>query len=286
MERKALGKGLDALLPSAPNEEATPGLPVRNVPLREIRPNPYQVRGEMTTEGLRELAESVRTHGILQPLVVRRQGNGYELVAGERRFRAAEMAGLEQVPVVVRECTNQQMLELALIENLQREDINAMDAAQAFHRLIEEFGLSQEEVAARVGKSRSAVANTLRLLNLPPSLQQRVRMGQLSEGHARALLALGAMPEVQLALADRILAEQLSVRDAERLVRQSLEHTPRHPEEMRPRRDPHLANIEERLQHRFGTRVTITRMGNRGAIRIEFYDPEQLEQILEMLMAP
>lgn len=283
MQKRALGKGLDALFHSNPPEAEMAQGSVSLVPTASIRANPYQPRGEMDPERLAELAESIRAHGVLQPLVVRPHKEGYELVAGERRFRASQAAGLEEVPVIIRECTNREMLELALIENIQREDINAIDAAIAFRRLIDEFGLTQEEVAARVGKSRPAVANTLRLLNLPPAIRQRVASGELSEGHARALLGLESAPDAQLALADRILAEHLTVRDTEKLVRQGAEQR-RAPDTPPPApRDPYITKIEEHLQRYFGTRVSITRNGERGAIRIDFYDQEQFERILELL---
>jgi ParB family chromosome partitioning protein len=286
LQKKALGRGLDALFHSNPPEEAAAPAGVIQVPTDRIRPNPYQPRGEMDTERLQELVASIRVHGILQPLVVRSDEDGYELVAGERRFRAAQAAGLSEVPVVVRDCTNREMLELALIENLQREDINPIDAAIAFRRLVDEFGLTQEDIAAQVGRSRPAVANTLRLLNLPSSIQQRVASGELSEGHARALLGLESAPEAQEALAAKILAEHLSVRDTERLVRSITErHRPSETPDKTPKRDPHITRIEEHLQRYFGTRVSIARSGEKGSIRIDFYDQEQFERILELLTA-
>lgn len=284
MERKALGKGLNALFRSNPLEAETARAEVMQVPLDRIRPNPYQPRGEMNLDQLQELADSIRAHGVLQPLVVRRHEEGFQLVAGERRFRASHVAGLREVPVIVRECSNREMLELALIENIQREDINPIDAAIAFRKLIDEFGLTQEEVATRVGKSRPAVANTLRLLNLPQTIRERVSSGDLSEGHARALLSLEAQPETQSALMEQILADHLTVRDTERLARRALEQQPK-PERERTPRDPHLASLEERLQRHFGTRVSISGAANKGAIRIEFYDQEQFERILELLAA-
>ncbi len=287
MEKKALGKGLNALFRSNPLEdEVVPAGPVVRVPVSEIVPNPYQPRLEMNPERLQELVESVRTHGVIQPLLVRRHEDGYQLVAGERRFRASQAAGLDSVPVVVRECTNREMLELALIENIQREDINPIDAAIAFRRLIDEFGLTQEDLASRVGKSRPALANTLRLLNLPPHIQRRVALGEVSEGHGRALLTLATMPEAQNGLLERILAEHLTVRDAERLAGETLEPRRKPQAEGTAARDPHLASLEERLQRRFGTRVVISRSGTRGAVRIEFYDDDQLDHILEMLSGP
>ncbi|HEX3000017.1 MAG TPA: ParB/RepB/Spo0J family partition protein [Armatimonadota bacterium] len=282
MEKKALGKGLNALFGSNPQTEAAAQAAVIELPLAQITPNPYQPRGEMDPERLSELVESIRTHGILQPLVVRKHDDGYELVAGERRFRASQAAGLAKVPVIVRECTNREMLELALIENIQREDINPMDSAIAFRRLMDEFSLTQEEVATRVGRSRSSVANTLRLLNLPAAIQLKVASGEISEGHARALLSLEAVPEAQKVLLERILKEHLSVRDAERIARGMSEKAQKPEAETKPR-DPHLSSVESDLQRHFGTKVTIAGNGNRGVFRIEFYDQEQFERILELL---
>ena len=284
MERKALGKGLGALFRSSPVEETAPAN-VTELAVADVRPNPYQPRGDMDPERLGELVESIRVHGILQPLVVRKHEDGFELVAGERRLRAAQAAGVEHVPVVVRECTNRQMLELALIENLQREDINPIDAAAAFRKLIDEFDLTQEELAACVGKSRPSVANTLRLLNLPPDIRTQVASGELSEGHARALLGLEDSPDLQRRLADRVMAQHLTVRDTERLVREAVERPCKPDPEPSLPRDPHLARIEEHLQRYFGTRVSIARAGAKGTIRIEFYDQDQFEHILELLTA-
>lgn len=283
MQKKALGKGLDALFHSNPLEADTARGSVTQIPTASIRPNPYQPRGDMDADRLAELADSIRAHGILQPLVVRPHEDGYELVAGERRFRAAQAAGLDEVPVVIRECTNREMLELALIENIQREDINAIDAAVAFRRLIDEFGLTQEDVAARVGKSRPAVANTLRLLNLPPGIRQRVSSGELSEGHARALLGLESAPDAQQALVDRILTQHLNVRETEKLVREITDRKRSPDTPATAPRDPYVTKIEEHLQRYFGTRVSIARNGDRGTIRIDFYDQEQFERILELL---
>lgn len=286
MERKALGKGLGALFPGrpAPEEEAGAPVSVIEVAVAEIEPNPYQPRGEMDPERLAELVESIRAHGILQPLLVRRHEDRYQLVAGERRFRAAQAAGLEKVPVVLRDCTNRDMLELALIENVQREDINPIDAAIAYRRLIDEFSLTQEDVATAVGKSRPAIANTIRLLNLRPEVRQKVATGEISEGHARALLSLEDQPDKQRAVLDRILASHLSVRDTERLVRDALKQAPKPDQEPPLPKDPHLARVEDELRSLFGTRVLVRRAGARGTITIEFYDDGGLENILAHIL--
>jgi ParB family chromosome partitioning protein len=250
--------------------------------------NPYQPRESVDAEKLQELVESIRMHGVVQPIVVRPVGGGrYELVAGERRLRAAIAAGLTTIPAVVRQLTNQQSLQIALIENLQREDINPIEAAAAYRRLTEEFGLTQEEVAASLGKSRSAVANTLRLLNLPTEVQDYVRSGQLSEGHARAILSVQDA-EMQRELAQRAVREGLSVRQTERMVREwerrltgvsgivSRETSSAEP-------DPNVAEIESRLREIFRTKVTLVINKDRGRIEIEFYSSDDLERILSLL---
>src|SRR3954447_14931019 len=216
MERgRGLGRGLGALI--GEQDAMRPREAVVEVPVEEIRPNRYQPRQSMDDTALHELAESVRQHGILQPIVLRRADAGYELIAGERRFRAAQLAGLARVPACVRDYTDRQALEIALVENLQREDIGPLDSARAFQRLIEEFGLTQEQVAARVGKSRSAVTNSLRLLQLSPRLQRSLEAGEISEGHARALMQ--AEPARREAVLDRVLRSGANVREAEEMAR-------------------------------------------------------------------
>lgn len=283
MERKGLGRGLSALIPGA--SEGT----VLEIDLNQVALNPWQPRKSMDEGAMAELAASVREHGIIQPIVVRGAGQGkYELVAGERRLRAARMAGLRTIPAIVREMADQESLEVALIENIQREDISPLDAARAYRRLMDEFDLTQEDLASRVGKSRPSIANTLRLLQLSDAVQRRLEKGELSEGHARALLAI-SNPTVQSAVADEVVRRQCSVREAERLARSwskapagvrtvSRETTP-------PATDANLTAVEEQLRKLFTTRVRITHSGDRGKIEIEFYGEEDLNRILDLIGA-
>ena len=230
---------------------------------------------------LAELAESIRIHGVLQPLVVRRHGDGYQLVSGERRWRASQQAGLAEIPVVVRVLDDREMLEVALVENVQREDISPLEAAQAYRRLAEEFSLTQEEVSKRVGKSRSAVANTMRLLNLPPDIQASLSEGKITEGHARALLQIQDPAEREQTWRT-ILETGGTVRAAESAARQS---GGARPAAATPaRKDPHVAEVEGRLRRALGTRVEIVRRsGGRGIVSIEFYDDDDLNRILDTL---
>lgn len=280
--RFGLGRGLDSLLPAAG---------VSEVDIDLIAPNPRQPRAMIAPERLEELAESVRTHGILQPLLVSRQGGPsgaatYTLVAGERRLRAARAAGLARVPVVVRETTPQGLLELALVENVQRADLNALEEAAAYRQLIDEFGLTQEAVAARVGKSRVAVANAVRLLALPEPIRHSLAADEISEGHARALLAVSDT-RTQIALWQRVVTDELSVRRTEELARRQREHADAAvapaPKPDRPR-DPTLADFEERLQRTLGTQVKLERSRSGGRIVIRFYGDEDLGALLERLL--
>lgn len=286
MEKRGLGKGLGALIPGAEKEVRPAG--GMDVELERITANPYQPRGRFDDDKFQELVNSVRVHGVLQPIVVRTKGDGdYELVAGERRLRAAKAAGLTRIPAVVRELTNGQSLEVALVENIQREDINAVDAAVAYRRLCEEFGLSQEDLAFTVGKSRSAIANTMRLLTLPDSIKEEVRSGRISEGHARAILSVeGATTQIELC--KRIIGGVLSVREAEVLAREwargsvsSAGNVSR--ETTAAKEDPNLLEAESQLRGLFGTKVRIVKNKDRGRIEIEFYSEDDLERLLLLL---
>jgi ParB family chromosome partitioning protein len=290
-ERQALGRGLSALLGVADAGSGT-AAEVEQIPAAMIEANPYQPRRAFDDESMRELTESIRAHGLLQPIVVRRGGESYQIIAGERRLRAARLAGLERVPALVRECSDDQALALALIENLQREELSPMEAAHAYRRLQEEFGLKQEEIASRVGKSRSAVANVLRLLHLDPEVQARLDSGAITEGHARALLTVED-PAAQRRLCDRLIDERASVRDAERMVREVLPPpSPLPPENPRGeggkggvgRADPHLSEVEAALRAYLGTRVTIARGRSRGTIVVEFYGDEDLTRLAALLL--
>ena len=286
MEKRGLGKGLGALIPGAGRDERSSS----DVPVDSITFNPYQPRRGYDDEKFQELVRSVRLHGILQPIVVRAKGDGnYELVAGERRLRAASEAGLSRIPAIIKEFTNEQSLEVALIENLQREDIGPLEAAGAYRRLIDEFGLTQDDVAFRVGKSRPSIANTLRLLNLPQEIQRSLAAGEITEGHARALLGI-ANSEDQRAVWRRTVEGQLSVRETERLCREtaaggvSRETSPT-PEHERLEKDPNLIEVEDQLRRLFGTRVSVTFNRERGKIEIEFYTEDDLNRILGLLGA-
>ncbi len=274
MGRKALGKGIHAIIP----EEAKRvlGGDWREIPVSSISPNPYQPR-ESGEEDLSELVASIREKGILEPLIVRKKGRGYELVAGERRLKAAIQAGLERVPVVIREATDSELLELALIENLQRKDLNPIEEASAYQRLSKEFGLTHEEIARRVGKSRVSITNTLRLLTLPEKARRYLRVGKISAGHARALLSIPS-PSIIDKLCDRIVRQGLSVREVEKLTSLKRRKRAEHP------KDPHILALEDSLSQTLGTRVRIYRRGKRGRIDIEFYSEEDLDRLISRIM--
>ena len=277
VQKRGLGRGLAALIPGADGAGATS----LEIPLAELESNPLQPRRHFDQAALEELASTIKAHGVLTPVVVRRSAGGYQIVAGERRIRAARLAGLTRVPAIVREASNAQALEMALVENLQREDLNPLEAAEAYQRLIEEFGLTQEEVAQRVGRDRSSVANALRLLRLPRRIREDIAAGSLSEGHARALLGLERQAD-QLKARDRIVAKGLSVRAAEALVRR----LKRGDGKSAPRpaaANPNLQALEEQLRQVLGTKVCIARTGPGGTIEISFFSDEDLTRLVELL---
>jgi ParB family transcriptional regulator, chromosome partitioning protein len=280
MKRKALGKGLSALLPGSDEDPSPDAVATAEVPVASLDPNPFQPRGAMAPERLAELAESIRASGIVQPILVRRLGDRFQIIAGERRFRAAQQLGLATVPVVVRDVPDDHLLELALIENIQREELSALEEAHAFQRLQEEFKLSQEEVARRVGRDRSTIANTVRLLRLPRPVREFLAGGGLQAGHARALLALDHA-EDQVALAREAARRGLSVREVERRVAQL--RSPR-PRPGGPRRDPNTGAAEERLRAALGTRVQISRRGKGGFLRLAFGSEVELQRLYDMIL--
>jgi ParB family chromosome partitioning protein len=298
MTRKALGRGLEALIPTRPIEtlphethERVEVLAAATVPhevsIESIVPNRFQPRQEFDAQKLEELAESVRQNGILQPLLVSPRGEGFELVAGERRLRAARLAGLRTVPVYVRDVDARESLKLSILENVQREDLNPMEECYGYRRLIEEFGMTQLDLAQRLGKSRSAVANVLRLANLPEELQRRIRNGELTSGHARALLSAGSIEE-QSELAALVRERGLSVRDLENLTQAGRRRAPRKPRREVPA-NPALQELERRLETRLGTRVRIRARkpdGSAGRIEIEYYSAADLERVFEVAGAP
>jgi len=276
MKRQALGRGLEALIPARREE-----LGIVEIPLVEIRPSQFQPRKRFNDKKLEELTASIRARGVLSPVIVRQAPGGYELVAGERRVRAAERAGLQHVPAVVREISNAEMLEVALIENLQREDLNPIEEAEVYRRLTEEFGLKQEDVATRVGRDRASISNTLRLLKLPQKVQADVIEGTLSAGHGRALLALESR-DLQLKARQAVIGGDLSVRATELLVKR-LKATPAGQRRILSRQAPELARAEEQLRRALATKVRIVRTGRRGRIEVEFYSEEDLDRLIQKI---
>lgn len=283
-----LGKGLGALLGEYLEEVEKASAPEREVPLSLVRPNPFQPRTGFDEEGLDELADSIRRNGLLQPLVVRPAGSGWEIVAGERRFRALERLDWEKVPVVVRELTDDQMLVLALVENLQRENLSPLEEAVGYRQLIDGFGLTQQEVAVRVGKDRSTIANTLRLLSLPEPVRELLADGSITAGHARAILGLEEESD-RIALAGRVARQGLSVRDAEALVRELREAGEGPGGRSRGKAsgdstDPTVRRAERALERVLGTQVRLrVRSGSAGEIRIAFHDAEDFRRLLGLL---
>ena len=276
--KKGLGRGLDALLGdyTQPTPEG-----VQQVDIRRIDTNAGQPRKDFDQEKLQELADSIRQHGVVQPILLRQNGERYVIVAGERRFRAARLAGLEKVPAIVKDLDEAQVMEVALIENLQREDLNPIEEAAAIRFLMQQHDLTQEEVSKRLSKSRPAIANSLRLLSLPEPVQAYLRNGKLQAGHARALAGLQD-PEAQAVLADKIVGEGLSVRAAESLAREQGQKPPRQKKEP-PATDPDLAAAEASLREWLGTKVSIQGNSQRGRIIIEYYNAELLQGIYDLL---
>jgi ParB family chromosome partitioning protein len=288
--RKALGKGISALIParmpqSLPQttDRSGPGDAVANLPIESIDPNPLQPRSMFHQDRLQELAQSIRANGVIQPLIVRRHGERYQLVAGERRWRAAKLAGLPDVPAVVREFSDDSLLEVTLIENIQREDLNAIEIAHAFERLQKDLGLTHEEIARRTGKDRTSITNTLRLLRLPGDVQALIADRRLSMGHARAILGLPT-PELQRQAAEKVTSRGLSVRQAEHLVNRMTEtREPKTPDQADL--DPNVKAAVQELERRLGTRVRIVERGDqRGRIEIEYYSQEELQRLYQFIV--
>ncbi len=289
MAKKVLGKGLESLIPGVSLDKSKK---IMELKLNEIRPNRYQPREKFAKAQMEELVSSVREKGVVQPVLVRWQpsktagAGGYELIAGERRLRAAREAGLEKIPAIIRDTSDREMLELSLLENIQREDLNPIEEAEALRRLLEEFELTQEELARRLGKERSTMANTLRLLNLPPEVKREVREGALSAGHARALLALPDEKE-QKRLVAHIKQRTLSVRETEKLVESlkgalSVKKRKRGLFPQEKKKDPQLQAVESKLCQLFGTQVVMRPRGRGGWIQITYYSVEDLERLLEI----
>jgi ParB family transcriptional regulator, chromosome partitioning protein len=274
---QGLGRGLAALIP-----QRAPAVPVTvDVPIARVRPNPLQPRKRFDPDGLASLTASITEHGVIQPIVVTETIDGYQLVAGERRLRAAQAAGLDRIPAVIRQLADREQLEVALVENLQREDLDPLETADAYRQLVDEFGFSQDDLAARVGRARSTVANTLRLLDLGPGVQAAVADGRLSEGHGRAL---GGLPqELQDRVLDSVIGQELSVRQTEELVRRLREPKPEASGKPGHRSDPDLERVEEELRRSLGTKVSLARSRRGGRIVIEYYSEEELGRLYERL---
>ncbi|MGG3452897.1 putative chromosome-partitioning protein ParB [compost metagenome] len=276
---KRLGKGLDALIPALSIQDDDK---VVEIPLNQLRANPYQPRKTFDEEAIRELAESIRQHGVIQPIIVRSVLKGYEIIAGERRFRASQFCGNATIPAVVRSFSDQQVMEIALIENLQRENLNAMEVAVAYQGLMDQFQLTQEELSMKVGKSRSHIANFLRLLSLPEEVKEYVSRGTLSMGHARALVGLKD-PTTIKQLAQQCIDHEWSVRDLEDAVQQLDRKKQEKPKATGKKRDPYIDEVEESLRERYKTTVKIKANKDKGKIEINYYSQQDLQRLLDML---
>jgi ParB family chromosome partitioning protein len=275
--QQALGRGLAALIPQRANPTGSV-----EIPIARIRPNPRQPRQRIGQEELETLAASIVAHGVLQPILVIETVDGYQLVAGERRLRASQLAGLDRIPAIIRQLADRDQLELALVENLQREDLGPLEEAHAFRSLVDDFGLSQEDIAIRVGRARSTVANTLRLLDLDDRVQAAIVDGSISEGHARALG--GLTTEQQSRVVATVVGQQLSVRQTEELVRRLREPRPVAADAPARRLEPELERVEEELRRSLGTKVTLARSRRGGRIVIEYYSDEELAQLYDRLI--
>ncbi|MDN5387069.1 MULTISPECIES: ParB/RepB/Spo0J family partition protein [Bacillus] len=275
---KGLGKGINALFSNVDLSEET----VEEIKLQDLRPNPYQPRKTFDDQSLKDLKESILQHGVLQPIIVRKSIKGYDIVAGERRYRAAEKAGLETIPAIVRELSESLMMEIALLENLQREDLSPLEEAKAYESLLKHLDMTQEQLAKRLGKSRPHIANHLRLLTLPEDVQKLIDNGTLSMGHGRTLLGLKNKQKLE-PLVQKVVSEQLNVRQLEKLIQQLNADVPRETKKPKQVKDAVIKERESYLRNYFGTPVTIKKQKKKGRIEIEFYSNEDLERILELL---
>ncbi|AYO32125.1 ParB/RepB/Spo0J family partition protein [Biomaibacter acetigenes] len=275
MNKRGLGKGLSALIPMDDKEQEN----VQDIKISEIRANKNQPRKKFDEEKIRELSDSIKEHGVLQPIIVRKKDGGYELVAGERRWRAAQKAGIEKIPAIIKDLSDADVMEIALIENLQREDLNPLEEAEAYKKLIDEFGMTQEELSKRVGKSRSQIANTVRLLNLDEEIKKLISEEKLTAGHARALLAIEDKKE-RLKIAKKISESNMSVRETEETVKKKTQEKKKNKNQ---EINPVFIDITEKLQRALGTRVKVKGTEKRGKIEIEYYSEDELERILETI---
>ena len=279
MSKRGLGKGLEALIPKTEHREKEF---VIEMDIESLTPNLFQPRRNFGIEKMEELKESIKKHGIIQPIIVRKMANGYEIVAGERRLKAAKEIGLTKIPAIIKTFNNEKSLEIALVENIQREDLNPVEQANAFKRLIDEFNLTQQELAEATGKSRALVANTIRLLKLNPEIQKNISEGKISFGHAKLLLSIEG-EETQRAVCDRIITNDLSVRDTERLIK-NLEKLQKKQFKVKNITIEQFPDAEERLRDVLGTKISILYDGKKGKINIEFYSKEDLRRIVDMLL--
>jgi len=275
--KRGLGKGLGALIPEVDDKDVNS---VVELKITEIEPNEKQPRRDFDEHGLAELAESIKEHGVVQPIIVRKLGSGYQIIAGERRWRASRLAGKKTIPAIVKDCSNVEVMEIALIENLQREDLNSIEEAYAYKTLIDEYNMTEEEIAQRIGKSRPAIANSLRLLQLPQEIKDMIAAGKITQGHARALLAIEDAKR-QIEIAERIVDQQLNVRQIEKLAMQ--EKTEKKEIKKPAQEQLEIKQIEDRLKVLFGTKVTIQHKKNKGKIEIEYYSNDEFERIIEIM---
>lgn len=276
---RALGKGINALFSEI---EKIEGEAVEEIPLKEIRPNPYQPRKYFSEEGIAELKQSIIEHGVLQPIIVRKSIKGYEIVVGERRYRAAKAAGLKKIPAVVRSLTDEKMMELAVLENLQREDLTPIEEASAYQMLLDRLEITQEQLAKRLGKSRPHIANMVRLLSLPQEIQELLHEGKISMGHGRALLGLKDKKKIP-SVVDKVIKEGLNVRQLEEMIQQLNHNVSRETKKRKKKKDLFLMEQENVLRERFGTTVKIKKGKKKGKIEIEFFSDDDLNRILEIL---
>lgn len=290
-KKTGLGRGLNTLIPSAPAKDSESEKILKKeeqpkseiiVPILKVEPNPDQPRRQFDEDSLQELADSIKQYGILQPLIVKKHEKFYEIIAGERRWRAAKLAGLKEVPVLIRNYAENEIVEIALIENIQREDLNPIEEALAYKRLMEEFSLKQDQVAAKVSKSRASITNSLRLLKLDQRVQNLLSEEMITTGHARALLAIND-PDQQYEIAMKAFDEKLSVREIEKLVKQMSKKKKETPKEENKVQEYLFANIEESLKQALGSKVNIKNRNDKGKIEIEYYSKEELDRLVDML---
>jgi ParB family chromosome partitioning protein len=280
LNKRSLGRGLDALIPSISIDDDDK---VVEIPLTQLRPNPYQPRKTFNEESIQELASSIREHGVIQPIIVRSVIKGFEIIAGERRYRASQVAGKPTIPAVVKKLSDRDVMEIALIENIQREDLNALELAIAYQAIMDQFSLTQEELSAKVGKSRSHVANFLRLLQLPEEIKQYVSRGTLSMGHARAIAGIKT-DAIKKSIAKQSIDQQWSVRELEEVIKK-LDESPKPDvkQKRKDKEDPYIIQIEDQLRNSFQTTVKIKDQNNKGKIELLYYSKDDLERLLELL---